>query len=279
MENKEYVSCKKCQCEITNIVAEKYNGYCKNCYEENHIGISKKQICLGIIIILIVTFTILFISWKDYHNTEIAENEFIEKIEEQMKDVYKNDRAIEYGLTDVQYEIRDISKVKDTYEISLNLKCKANENLSETEKSLLAYAVEDYVPDGFNASNGYEITVRNSKNGFYQMINTSINGEVVHNERENSENINNSRITEEEKGYAIAVAKEEVKNNLKSPSSADFPSSFDEYTITKDGDTYTVNSYVEADNSFGTKLKINYIVQFTMTGKETYIVNNVIVDE
>ncbi len=42
MENKEYVSCKKCRCEITNKVAEKYKGYCKNCYEENHIGISKK---------------------------------------------------------------------------------------------------------------------------------------------------------------------------------------------------------------------------------------------
>ncbi len=163
-----------------------------------------------------------------------------------MKDVYKNDRAIEYGLTDVQYEIRDISKVKDTYEISLDLKCKANENLSETE---------------------------------YQMINASINDEVVHNARENSENINNSRITEEEKGYSIAVAEEEIKNNLKSPSSVEFLSSFDEYTIIKDGDTYTVNSYVEADNSFGTKLKINYIVQFTMTGDETYIVNNVILDE
>lgn len=33
MENNEYVSCKKCQCEITEKEAKRYNGYCRNCYK------------------------------------------------------------------------------------------------------------------------------------------------------------------------------------------------------------------------------------------------------
>lgn len=279
MNNGIYTSCKKCQSKISKKIAEKYDGYCKNCYKENECGITIKHIILGIVIILIVMFIISFGAWSDFKNTEIAKREFTEKIEEEMKNVYTNERAIKYGLTDVQYEIRGISKVNDTYEISLNLNCKANENLSETEKSLLAYAVEDYIPDGFNASNGYEITVRKSKNGFYKMINTSINGENIHNEKQNLENINNLKITDDEKGYAVAVAQKEVEKRLKSPSSAKFPKNFDEYNITKDENTYTVKSYVEADNSFGAKLKVSYVVQFTMKGKETYIVDSVILNE
>lgn len=92
-------------------------------------------------------------------------------------------------------------------------------------------------------------------------------------------NYSSSYVTDDEKGNAVAVAQNEIKSRLKSPSSAKFPWSFDEYTITKSGDIFTVNSYVEAKNSYGTLLKIKYIVQFTVTGKNKYIVNNVIIDE
>ena len=170
MENNEYVSCKKCQCEITEKGAKRYNGYCRNCYKG-----------------------------KEYISNDIKKRKNIEII-------------------------------------------------------------------------GYVFGIL-----ILMIIITSIF--VIYMSNEKMEKIHLNGLTDEEKGYAIAVAKEEVRNNLKSPSSSDFPSSSDEYTITKDGDIYTVNSYVEADNSFGTKLKINYIVQFTMTGEETYVVNNVIVDE
>lgn len=97
--------------------------------------------------------------------------------------------------------------------------------------------------------------------------------------KKSESNYSSSYVTDDEKGDAVAIAQDEVKSRLKSPSSAKFPWSFDEYTITKSGDIFTVNSYVEAKNSYGTLLKIKYIVQFTVTGKDKYIVNNVIIDE
>lgn len=235
-----------------------------------------------ILLIMVIVGLILTGAWKlwtNYRNEEVARSKFITEIEDNMKDVYKDEDAIKYGLSDVKYEIINISKVKKSYEISINLKCKTTKNLTDTEKSLLAYAVEDYVPNEFKDSNGYEITVRDSKNGFYEMINTSVNGEIIHSSREKYENINNSKITEEEKGNAVAIAQTEIKEKLKSPSSAKFPWGFDEYTITKSGKTFIVKSYVEAKNSFGTLLKINYLIKFTMTGYETYTVDSIVIDE
>lgn len=89
-----------------------------------------------------------------------------------------------------------------------------------------------------------------------------------------------SKVTDDEKGYAVAVAKAEIKSRLKSPSSAKFPSLFSEYTITKSGsNTFTVSSYFDAQNSFGTFLRKTYTLKFTKTGSETYILNNVKINE
>ena len=51
MENNEYVSCKKCQCEITEKEAKRYNGYCKNCYKgkeyiSKDVKKRKNRLCL-----------------------------------------------------------------------------------------------------------------------------------------------------------------------------------------------------------------------------------------
>ena len=66
------------------------------------------------------------------------------------------------------------------------------------------------------------------------------------------------------KGVIIANIQEEVKKQLKSPDSADFPWSFSEYNIEYVGESedgfyqYTVASYVDAVNSFNAKLRTNY---------------------
>lgn len=109
-----------------------------------------------------------------------------------------------------------------------------------------------------------------------QIKNSSSNN---YNSSTNSSKNINQHITEDEKGNAVAIAQREIKDRLKSPSSAKFPWSFDEYTITKSDRTFKVKSYVEAKNSFGTLLKINYMVKFTMTGSETYTVDSIVVDE
>lgn len=122
------------------------------------------------------------------------------------------------------------------------------------------------------------------------IVNNSGN-ELVYNYKniEKSENttnpviIENSSITttnlsDEEKGFAWAVAKKEVKDVLKAPSSAKFPFSYSSATITKMDNLYTVISYVEADNSFGTNLKVKFSVSFERSGNN-YTVKSILVDE
>ena len=71
---------------------------------------------------------------------------------------------------------------------------------------------------------------------------------------------------------AQVVAESEVKENLKSPSTADF-SPYSETTITNDGDEWTVKGWVDAQNGFGAMIRSTYIVKFTMTGTDRYIVD------
>ena len=63
------------------------------------------------------------------------------------------------------------------------------------------------------------------------------------------------------------VTKDYVKNNLKSPSSAKFPS-MNYVQIYKNGATYTVNGYVDAQNSFGATLRTKYTITIKQTEKD-----------
>lgn len=56
---------------------------------------------------------------------------------------------------------------------------------------------------------------------------------------------------------AKVVCEQFIEDRLKSPSSADFQNS-GEYIVTGSGATYTVQGYVEADNSFGASLRSNW---------------------
>lgn len=56
-----------------------------------------------------------------------------------------------------------------------------------------------------------------------------------------------------------------VKKNLKSPSSADFPSFSEAFILNVEGDDYRVTSYVDAKNSFGVKVRNDFVVTLTVT--------------
>ena len=66
-------------------------------------------------------------------------------------------------------------------------------------------------------------------------------------------------------GTIIANVQEEVKKQLMSPKSADFPWGFDEYNITYQGESedglymYSVESYVDAENAFGAEIRSEYM--------------------
>jgi hypothetical protein len=77
--------------------------------------------------------------------------------------------------------------------------------------------------------------------------------------------------SEDNKAYAWTAAIREVKDRLKSPSSAKFPFSYSQQDIKEvSPSTFVVNSYVDAENSFGAKLRVDFMVKIERTGENTY---------
>lgn len=77
-------------------------------------------------------------------------------------------------------------------------------------------------------------------------------------------NINDYILSSTEKIYFISYAQNYVKNGLKAPSTAKFPSFFlslDDYRVTRYKGTVTVSSYVDSQNSFGAMLRSNFVVK------------------
>ena len=73
--------------------------------------------------------------------------------------------------------------------------------------------------------------------------------------------------------YAKLAYKSEdlVKAQLKSPSTAKFPGKImdkSEWKITKSGNTYFVNSWVDSQNSFGAIIRSEFIVQYDWDGSD-----------
>lgn len=68
----------------------------------------------------------------------------------------------------------------------------------------------------------------------------------------------------------ITIAQDAVKKQLKTPSSAKFPWGFDEYKIKEVASenselkTYYVQGYVDAENSFGAKIRTEFIVKLEL---------------
>lgn len=64
--------------------------------------------------------------------------------------------------------------------------------------------------------------------------------------------------------FAVTAAQNLVKEQLKSPSTASFPSSASAYAVSTDGTYFYVSGYVDAQNSFGAELRQNWTASFIM---------------
>lgn len=75
-------------------------------------------------------------------------------------------------------------------------------------------------------------------------------------------------ISDDYKLALFILAQEEVCAQLKSPSSAVFPSSYtgSDVVYSRDGDTYGLISWVEAANSYGVQIRQNYTMFATISG-------------
>lgn len=77
-----------------------------------------------------------------------------------------------------------------------------------------------------------------------------------------------------EASHYYIMAQEIVKDSLKNPSGAKFPSqvfSSEDIAIAKDGDLVAVKSYVDATNGFGAKVRNEWVVQFTVVDLDNFL--------
>lgn len=69
-------------------------------------------------------------------------------------------------------------------------------------------------------------------------------------------------------GYALRTAQDGIKKKLKAPSTAEFPG-LRESEVTREGpDVFIVKSYVDAQNSFGAKIRNHFTVKVEFTGDQ-----------
>ena len=71
---------------------------------------------------------------------------------------------------------------------------------------------------------------------------------------------------------AWTAATDVVKNNLKAPSTAEFCSK-SSANIEQHGNTWTIKGYVDAENSFGAKLRNDFTVVITFTSSTKYTID------
>ncbi|MGD8189066.1 hypothetical protein ACQCN2_03595 [Brevibacillus ginsengisoli] len=82
--------------------------------------------------------------------------------------------------------------------------------------------------------------------------------------------------SEDNKAFAWTASIEAVKDKLKTPSTADFPFSYLNEDIKEVGiNTFVVKSYVDAENSFGAKIRSNFTVKIKKTGDNSYTVEDI----
>ncbi len=74
------------------------------------------------------------------------------------------------------------------------------------------------------------------------------------------------------KATATNCAKEKILSSLKSPSTAEFPFTLTTY---RDGGYWIVNSYVDAQNSFGATLRTNFSCKILGTNWKTGICESI----
>ncbi len=76
------------------------------------------------------------------------------------------------------------------------------------------------------------------------------------------------------------MAEKLIKPQLKAPSSAEFDYADCKGSATHAGDTWTLRSYIDADNSFGAHIRTRYFVKMTnVPPSDTWRMTDLIFDE
>lgn len=218
---------------------------------------------LKLIILIIVISLVFTIKIGSFFYNEIVQTKELKQI------------AINNGLKNVSLSFGDKIPIPESEYVVQQITVESSnfDTLTFDEMYNVANAFDSIVGFVFDFScNGdrykiYPLTRSIYKNGS-EIHDDYLNSEI-HNSTEYSKS-NTSFIVTNDLELAICwtVAIDSVKSNLKSPSSAQFPFSYgsNDVSITKLGNTYTVKSWVDATNSFNTKIRSNFVVTIEKNG-------------
>lgn len=179
------------------------------------------------------------------------------------------------------------------------IKSKQGENLSSVEKAQIYWTLNHYMTvhtgegkylysedSAFSlTADEYSVTVEflqkniwgvyayDDYDKYYNSTSSATNNLYL------NKNENNFRtVSEDNENFwqALSAAQTLVKEALKTPTTAKFPKSGSEYSITCDGADYKVSGYVDAQNIYGAMLRQKWFASFTMhkAGGYNYEISN-----
>lgn len=112
MNTGNYTSCKKCKSKISKKIAEKYDGYCKNCYKEAEKIYKDESIPKGLVIFLVIFLILLILILKNPVMKQIAKNDLSKQIE---NEILRDLEYVSYKI-DGKYTNQLIVQMKDDFE-------------------------------------------------------------------------------------------------------------------------------------------------------------------
>jgi|GEM_PF-5699808 len=209
--------------------------------------------------VFIAVLLIGFLSYKFYFRDKIQENKINKSIREQID--AENLIPLEYNLVfhKLYYGYYMIHVYcSEFYTLDEDKQLKAVKSLRDiilNSNQLLGYG--EVYSNGTWYTDGGDYVDKISSDEMNHMLDNSSNGK-----------------SDDRLSAVWETAKEAVEDKLKAPSTAKFCSSYSDpdVEITQLGDTYTVKSYVEAENSFGAQIRNEFTVKVSRNTDGNYTV-------
>ncbi|ACL75200.1 hypothetical protein [Ruminiclostridium cellulolyticum] len=243
----------------------------------NRIKINKKKMVLLIIVIVSLVVVICYLVSVN-NKISLYETQYTNKAKQIVADYNLKDANISmkyngkydgYRSYDLVVESNSFEKLEDKKKYNL---VKSLETIDVSDSSFLV------LKRVISGANTYQNNVLYSN-----VLDKNYDEYYTDGIKHNNGNIENSATStyekepsDDDKAFAWTAAKKEVKERLKSPSTADFPFSYNEQYIKEvETKTFIIKSYVDAENSFGANIRSNFIVKIKKTGENTYTVIDV----
>lgn len=198
----------------------------------------------------------------------------LEKVEVSDLTLYKDEsKDVELILTPEDANTREIKFID--YDVAIiSIEDGKIKGIGEGQTSVICEVIDEH--SNTVKSKSFNVTVSLTEEQIAE-ANAKAAEEAAKAERELQEKRNTISTTESV--TIIDYCKEIINSILKAPSSAEYPGSWlnptDGWQMVKNNNLVTVKSYVDAQNSFGTMMRSEFIIQIQMqddgSGKASYV--------